>query len=131
MRIGVRLSGAAAGFQIHLSNNVPNTSGTKYKIIAGTNLAGSMAEQLVELEAYRREKNFSDAVKGLHVFGAKVLEGKALASFPHGRLQLENAESAQLGQKANYVLWCKKAFPADMLLEIDFRPLREPIRYQA
>lgn len=73
------LVGAAAGFQIHLSNNVPNTSGTKYKIIAGTNLAGSMAEQLVELEAYRREKNFSDAVKGLHVFGAKVLEGKALA----------------------------------------------------
>lgn len=55
-----------------------------------------------------------------------TLEGKALASFPHGRLQLENAESAQLGQKANYVLWCKKAFPADMLLEIDFRPLREP-----
>ena len=55
-----------------------------------------------------------------------TLEGKALASFPHSRLQLENAESAQLGQKANYVLWCKKAFPADMLLEIDFRPLREP-----
>ena len=55
-----------------------------------------------------------------------TLEGKALASFPHSRLQLENAESAQLGQKANYVLWCKKAFPEDMLLEIDFRPLREP-----
>ena len=55
-----------------------------------------------------------------------TLEGKALASFPHSRLQLENAESAQLGQKANYVLWCKKAFPADMLLEIDFRPIREP-----
>jgi len=55
-----------------------------------------------------------------------TLEGKALASFPHSRLQLENAESAQLGQKANYVLWCKKAFPADMLLEIDFCPLREP-----
>ena len=73
------LVGAAAGFQIHISNNVPNTSGTKYKIIAGTNQAGSMAEQLVELEAYRQEKNFSDAVKGLHVFGAKVLEGKALA----------------------------------------------------
>lgn len=29
------LVGEAAGFQIHLSNNVPNTSGTKYKIIAG------------------------------------------------------------------------------------------------
>ena len=55
-----------------------------------------------------------------------VLEGKAVATFPEGCLRLENAESAALGQKANYVLWCKKTFPADMLLEIDFRPIREP-----
>ena len=55
-----------------------------------------------------------------------ILEGKALTRFPNGRLQLENAESAELGQKANYVLWCRKAFPADMLLSLDFRPLREP-----
>ena len=55
-----------------------------------------------------------------------MLEGKALIGFPDGRLRLENAESAQLGQKANYVLWCKKEFPADFLLEIDFRPVREP-----
>ena len=73
------LVGEAAGFQIHLSNNVPNTGGAKYKVIAGTNAAGSFAEQLVELEAYRLEKNFSDAVKGLHVYGAKVLQPKALA----------------------------------------------------
>ncbi len=73
------LVGEAAGFQIHLSNNVPNTSGSKYKIIAGTNAAGAFAEQLVELEAYRLEKNFSDAVKGLHVYGAKVVQPKALA----------------------------------------------------
>ena len=55
-----------------------------------------------------------------------VLEGKALASFPQLCLRLENAESEQLGQKANYVLWCKKEFPADMLLTLDFRPVREP-----
>ena len=73
------LVGEAAGFQIHLSNNVPNTSGTKYKIIAGTNAAGAYAEQLVELEAYRVEKNFSDAVKGLHVYGAKVVHATGLA----------------------------------------------------
>lgn len=71
--------GTAAGLTVYVSNNVPNTSGTLYKIIAGTNIAGSLAEQLIELEAYRREKNFSDAVKGLHVFGAKVLQGTALA----------------------------------------------------
>ena len=55
-----------------------------------------------------------------------ILEGKAICSFPEGCLRLENAESAQLGQKANYVLWCRQAMPADMLLEIDFRPIREP-----
>jgi len=70
--------GDAAGFRIHLSNNVPVSSGT-YSVIAGTNAAGSFAEQLVELEAYRLEKNFSDGVKGLHVYGAKVTQGGALA----------------------------------------------------
>ena len=72
------LVGEAAGFQIHLSNNVPNTSGAKYKILAGTNAAGAFAEQLVELEAYRLEKNFCDAVKGLHVYGAKVVQPTGL-----------------------------------------------------
>ena len=70
--------GDAAGFRIHLSNNVP-LSGKTYSIIAGTNAAGSFAEQLVELEAFRLEKNFSDAVKGLHVYGAKVTQSGALA----------------------------------------------------
>lgn len=71
--------GFAAGFTLHASNNVPNTNGTKYKIIAGTDEAGSYAEQLLETEAYRPEKRFSDAVKGLHVYGAKVLQSKCIA----------------------------------------------------
>ncbi len=58
--------------------------------------------------------------------GDFILEGRALTSFPENSLRLENAESAELGQKANYVLWCRQAFPADLLLEIDFRPIREP-----
>ncbi|MCD8147790.1 MAG: P22 coat protein - protein 5 domain protein [Clostridiales bacterium] len=73
------LVGAAAGFQIYLSNNVPNTDGTLYKVMAGTNAAGSFVEQLVELEGYRPEANFSDAVKGLHVYGAKVIQPTAIA----------------------------------------------------
>lgn len=71
--------GVAAGFQVSLSNNVPNTTDTKYKIIAGTNRAASFAEQILKTEAYRPEKRFSDAVKGLHVYGAKVTQGKALS----------------------------------------------------
>lgn len=73
------LVGEAAGFRIYLSNNVPVTEAGGYKVLAGTNAAGAFAEQLVELEAYRLEKNFSDAVKGLHVYGARVLQPKALA----------------------------------------------------
>ena len=71
--------GVAAGFKVNLSNNVPNTLGAKYKIIAGTNAAASFAEQILKTEAYRPEKRFSDAVKGLHVYGAKVFQGKCLS----------------------------------------------------
>ena len=71
--------GKAAGFSVYLSNNVPNTSGRKYKIIAGTNQAASYAEQILKTEAYRPEKRFSDAVKGLHVYGAQVVQPKALS----------------------------------------------------
>ena len=70
--------GDAAGFRIHLSNNVPESAGS-YSVIAGTNASGSFAEQLVELEAYRLEKNFSDGLKGLHVYGAKVTQPDGLA----------------------------------------------------
>lgn len=71
--------GRGAGFDIHVSNNVPNVNGEKYKIIAGTNIAGTFAGQLTEVEAYRQEKNFSDAVKGLDVFGAKIVQPTSLA----------------------------------------------------
>lgn len=71
--------GVAGGFQVWLSNNVPNTSGEKYKIIAGVNAGTSYAEQLLEVEGYRPEKSFKDAIKGLHVYGGKVLQPKCLA----------------------------------------------------
>lgn len=71
--------GEAAGFMILKSNNVPNTTGTKYKIIAGHSIATSYAEQIVSVETYKPEKRFGDAVKGLHVYGAKVLRSNNLA----------------------------------------------------
>lgn len=69
----------AAGFDIYISNNVPNTSGAKYKIIASTQESNTYAEQLIKTEAYRREKGFDDGVKGLHVYGAKVIRPGAVA----------------------------------------------------
>jgi len=73
------LIGQAAGFNIYESNNVPNTTKTKYKILAGTNIAISYAEQVVQTEAFRMEKRFSDAVKGLHVYGGKTVQPTSLA----------------------------------------------------
>lgn len=55
-----------------------------------------------------------------------VLEGSAVASFPQGRLRLENALSAAEGQKANYVLWCPQNFPSDVYIQWDFWPVKEP-----
>lgn len=71
--------GKAAGFEVYVSNNVPNSEGTKYKIISGTNAGTSFAEQLIELKAYSPEKRFGDAVKGLHVYGAHVFQPDTLA----------------------------------------------------
>jgi hypothetical protein len=65
--------GEAAGFSVMKSNNTPNTAGTLYKIIAGHRMAFSYAEQIVKVEAYRPEARFSDAVKGLHVYGGKLV----------------------------------------------------------
>ncbi len=71
--------GEAAGFAILKSNNVPNTTGTKYKIIAGHSIATAYVEQIVDLQTYKPEKRFGDAVKGLHVYGARVVRPTALA----------------------------------------------------
>lgn len=71
--------GMIGGMSIFMSNNVVNSSGTSYQILAGHKMAWSYAEQIVEIEAYRPEKRFGDAVKGLHVYGAKVVRPQALA----------------------------------------------------
>lgn len=71
--------GNAAGFRILKSNNVPNLAAAKYKIIAGHSIATAYVEQVVDLQTYKPEKRFGDAVKGLHVYGAKVVRPTALA----------------------------------------------------
>jgi N4-gp56 family major capsid protein len=73
------LIGRAAGFDVLKSNNVPNTNGALYKIIAGHSIAWSYAEQVNQVEAYRPERRFADAVKGLHLYGGKTVRPTALA----------------------------------------------------
>jgi len=70
--------GAAAGFEIWKSNNTVN-DGTTYQIVAGTNDATGFADQMMKLEAYRPERRHSDAMKGLHLYGGKVIKPSGLA----------------------------------------------------
>jgi hypothetical protein len=76
--------GQAAGFNVLKSNNAPHVAAgsgvlDNFKIIAGHNIAWSYAEQINSVEAYRPEKRFADAVKGLHLYGAKTVRPEALA----------------------------------------------------
>lgn len=69
--------GRILGFDVYLSNNISTlTNGNA--AIAGVNMAVTFAEQIVETEAYRMEKRFADAVKGLNVFGVKVIYPESL-----------------------------------------------------
>lgn len=66
--------GKIAGFTILQSHNVKYTTPTtKFKIMFGTSDAITFASQVTQVEAYRPQKRFADAVKGLNVYGAKVV----------------------------------------------------------
>jgi len=68
--------GQAAGFTVKMSNNVPTLGGTlagSYRFYAGTNDALAFAYDVEKIETYRPENRFADAVKGLFVYGAKVI----------------------------------------------------------
>ena len=71
--------GRIAGFRVYESNNVDNTAGAKYKIMFGYPRAIALAEQLNSVEAFSPEASFSDAVKGLHVYGAKLIQSTGIA----------------------------------------------------
>ena len=68
--------GSIAGCKIFVSSNVgyvAGTDSTKYKCFMRTKRAIAFAEQLSEVEAYRPELRFADAVKGLMLYGAKIV----------------------------------------------------------
>lgn len=73
------LVGEVTGLRVYKSNNIPNTEGAKYKIMAGHSVAITFASQISRIEAYRPEKRFADAIKGLYVYGAKVVIPSAIS----------------------------------------------------
>lgn len=74
--------GEAAGFSLRKSNNVPDGpgAGAGKLIIAGNSMATTFAEQIAKTEAARRELRFADMVKGLHLYGGKVIRPTGLAA---------------------------------------------------
>jgi N4-gp56 family major capsid protein len=71
--------GRAAGFDILESNNTPVPTTNVHAVIAGTDSAISFAEQINKTEAYRPEAKFADAIKGLTLYGAKLVRPEGLA----------------------------------------------------
>lgn len=74
--------GEIVGLPVYRSNNLPavtDAAATGGVAIAGYKGATTYAEQIVSMEALRMEKRFADAVKGLHVYGGKVVRPTAVA----------------------------------------------------
>ena len=67
------LLGKIAGCKIYVSKNVVIDDNGFHQCLFRTKRAVAFAEQISEVEAYRPEKRFADAVKGLHLYGAKVV----------------------------------------------------------
>lgn len=73
------LVGVVAGMNVIKSNNTPNPTADHNVVMAGTRDAISFAEQISKTEAFRPESSFSDAIKGLHLYGAKLIRPDGLA----------------------------------------------------
>ena len=72
--------GRAFGFDVMVSNNCVNVTGDDWIVQAGVPGAMAYAEQINKVEAYRPEDSFSDALKGLHLYGAKLVRPTAIAT---------------------------------------------------
>jgi len=65
-------------FTIYVSHNL-NVSSGKYSIIAGHKMGFTFASQMTNMETIRSESTFGNIVRGLQVYGYKVVKGEALA----------------------------------------------------
>jgi len=74
--------GSVYGLTLYISNNLTGDgSGSNgYQTMAGTGDAIAYVEQINKVEGYRPEDGFGDAVKGLHLYGSKVIRPKQLVN---------------------------------------------------
>ena len=84
IRNGLVSSGKLRGFDMYKSNNIAATSNAAGKCLAGHISSTATAQTIVSTEVLRDPSSFGDIVRGLHVYGAKVLRGEALVSAFYG-----------------------------------------------
>jgi hypothetical protein len=80
------------GFRVYVSNNLPSVGGgaaatgtgdqnTDYGVIVGGHdSAVATAEQINKTETYRDPDSFADIVRGMHLYGRKILRPEALVT---------------------------------------------------
>ena len=72
--------GDALGFRLVVSNNVQNSATAVSAVMALNRSAISYAGQISKIQAVNREDYFDQGVKGLYVYGAKVVRPNALCT---------------------------------------------------
>jgi hypothetical protein len=66
-------------FTLYVSHNLKVDSGGKYNLVAGTKMGFTFASQMTEMETLRSENTFGNIIRGLQVYGYKVVKPEALA----------------------------------------------------
>jgi hypothetical protein len=80
IRNGLVSSGKLRGFDMYKSNNIASTSNAAGKCLGGHISSTATAQTIVSTETLRDPTSFGDIVRGLHVYGSKVLRPEALVS---------------------------------------------------
>jgi hypothetical protein len=78
IRNGLVSSGKLRGFSMYKSNNMPSQTNATGLVLAGHMSAVATAQTITSTEVVRDPNSFGDIVRGLHVYGAKVLRPEAL-----------------------------------------------------
>ena len=84
IRNGLVSSGKLRGFDMYKSNNIASTSNAAGKCLGGHISSTATANTILSTEVLRDPTSFGDIVRGLHVYGAKVLRDEALVSAFYG-----------------------------------------------
>ena len=84
IRNGLVSSGKLRGFEMYKSNNIASTSNAAGKCLGGHISSTATAQTIISTETLRDPTSFGDIVRGLHVYGAKVLRPEALVSAFYG-----------------------------------------------